>query len=146
MKISSRTRYGVRLMLSLAEKYNKGPIVLKDIAREQDISEKYLSLIVIPLKSAGLIHSSRGAYGGYLLAREPSKISLKEIVDVLEGETCLVTCVKDSSVCSRVPTCATRDVWTILGEKISETLNSITLDHLVQMYHDKEQNIAMSNI
>jgi Rrf2 family protein len=146
MKISSRTRYGVRLMHSLAEKYNKGPIFLKDIAREQDISEKYLSQIVIPLKSAGLVHSNRGMYGGYLLAREPSKISLKEIVDVLEGETCLVTCVKDSSVCSRVSTCPTRDVWAILGEKISETLNSITLDRLVQMYHDKEQNIAMSNI
>jgi Rrf2 family protein len=133
-------------MVSLAEKCSEGPTYLKAIAREQDISEKYLSLIVIPLKSAGLIHSSRGAYGGYLLAREPSKISLKEIVDVLEGETCLVDCVKDARVCSRVPTCPTRDIWAILGEKISEALSSITLDQLVQLHRSKEQNIAMSNI
>jgi len=139
MKLSTRARYGVRLMLSLSLNYGKGPIFLKDIAKREEISEKYLSLIIIPLRGAGLVNSNRGAYGGYTLAREPSKITLKEIVDVLEGD-CLVNCIKDSSACSRIPTCAARDIWVLLGGKISETLNSITLKKLARMSREKAEN------
>ena len=94
MKLSARARYGVRLMLALARNYEKSPVYLKNIAREEELSEKYLSLLVIPLRRVGLVISTRGAHGGYNLARLPSKITLKEIVDVLEGN-CLVDCVKD---------------------------------------------------
>jgi len=139
VKLSTRARYGVRMMLSLALNYGKGPVFLKDIAKREEISEKYLSLIIIPLRGAGLVHSSRGAYGGYTLAREPSKITLKEIVDVLEGD-CLVNCIKDPSACSRIPTCAARDIWVLLGGKISETLNSITLKKLARMSREKAEN------
>jgi len=139
MKLSTRARYGVRLMLSLAQKYGKGPIFLKDIAKREEISEKYLSLIIIPLRGAGLVNSNRGAYGGYTLAREPSKITVKEIVDVLEGD-CLVNCIKDPSACSRIPTCAARDIWVLLGGKISETLNSITLKKLARMSQAKAES------
>jgi len=132
MKLSTRARYGVRFMVSLAEKFGQGPAFLKDIAEEQGISEKYLSLIVIPLRSAGLLLSTRGAYGGYHLAREPEKISLKEVVDVLEGESCLVDCVRKPSACPRTEICATRDVWRRLGEKISETLGEVSLGSLVE--------------
>ncbi len=112
---------------------------MKDIAKKEEISEKYLSLIIIPLRRAGLVNSNRGAYGGYTLAREPSKITVKEIVDILEGD-CLVNCIEDSSACSRISTCAARDIWVLLGEKISETLESITLEKLAGMSKEKSEN------
>ncbi|MGB5218612.1 MAG: Rrf2 family transcriptional regulator [Smithella sp.] len=146
MKLSTRTRYGVRLMAVLAENYGKPPIFLKDIAKGENISEKYLSLIIIPLRGVGLVSSVRGAYGGYNLTKEPSQITLKEIVDVLEGDCSLVDCVKNPAACPRITTCASHDVWAIIGGKISETLSSITLDQLVKMNQEKEGNAIMQNI
>jgi Rrf2 family protein len=146
MKLSTRTRYGVRLMLDLAMNRSKGQIFLKDIAREEEISEKYLSLIIIPLKGAGLVNSMRGARGGYTLARDPSQITLKEIVDVLEGETCLVDCVKNSASCSRAEHCASRDLWTAVSRSISETLGSMTLEDLVKMSREKGEKPLMYQI
>jgi len=146
MKLSTRARYGVRLMIALALNYGKGLVFLKDIAKRESISEKYLSQIIIPLRGVGLVNSSRGAYGGYSLAKEPSQITLKEIMDVLEGDCSLVDCVKDPSKCPRVPICVTHDIWEMIGEKISETLNSITLDVLVKMNQEKAQKAMMHNI
>jgi Rrf2 family protein len=137
MKLSTRVRYGVRLMLALAQNYGKEPIYLKDIAQQEDISEKYLSLLIMPLRGIGLVTSVRGAYGGYNLAKDPKQINLKEIVDVLEGDCSLVNCVKDPSVCPRVSTCASHDVWAILEGKISETLSSVTLDKMVLLSQEK---------
>src|SRR5512137_407114 len=132
MKLSTKTRYGVRLMVALGLNYGKRPVFLKDIAKRENISEKYLSLIIIPLRGIGLVNSIRGAHGGYNLAKDPSKITLKEIVDVLEGDCSLVNCVKNPSSCSRVPICASHDIWVIVCEKISSILGSITLDMLVK--------------
>ncbi|HUH65018.1 MAG TPA: Rrf2 family transcriptional regulator [Syntrophales bacterium] len=146
MKLSTRARYGVRLMVALALNYGKGLVFLKDIAKTESISEKYLSQIIIPLRGVGLVNSSRGAYGGYSLAREPSRITLKEIMDVLEGDCSLVDCVKNPSKCPRVPICASHDVWAIIGEKISETLNGITLDTLVKLNQEKAQKAMLHNI
>ena len=137
MKLSTRTRYGVRLMLGLARNKDRGQMLLKDIVRQEQISEKYLSLIIIPLKSAGFVNSIRGARGGYVLAKDPSQITLKELVDVLEGDTCLVDCVKDSASCSRSSSCASRDLWAIVSENISRTLGSMTLEDLVKMNREK---------
>ena len=94
MKITTRSRYGVRLMLELARNFDKGQVLLKDIARNEEISEKYLSLIIIPLRTAGLVQSTRGAHGGYSLTRPPEEITLKDIVQVLEGGISLVDCVE----------------------------------------------------
>ena len=127
MKLSTRARYGMRMMLALAVHYGRGPMYLKDIAEAEEISEKYLSLLVIPLRQAGLIHSTRGAYGGYSLAKAPSQINLGEIVEVLEGDS-IVDCLKNPSACPRVAGCKSRDIWAYLGEKISEALRSITLE------------------
>jgi len=132
-------------MLALARNYGKAPVYLKDIARQEEISEKYLSLIIIPLRAVGLVSSTRGAHGGYNLTRLPSEITLKEIVDVLEGN-CLVDCVKDPSVCSRVSTCASRDIWAMLGGKISEALDSVTLEQLVQMNREKTEQTLTHQI
>jgi Rrf2 family protein len=146
MKLSTRARYGVRLMVALAFNYDKGPVFLKDVAKGENISEKYLSLIIIPLRRTGLVNSIRGAHGGYLLAKDPSQITMKEIIDVLEGDCSLVDCVRNPSTCPRVPICASHDIWEIIGGKISETLNSVTLDMLVKMNQEKAQKTMMHNI
>ena len=146
MKLSTRTRYGVRLMAALALNYGKTPILLKEIAKKENISEKYLSLIIIPLRGGGLVNSVRGAHGGYSLAKDPSQVTLKDIVGILEGDCSLVDCVKNPAACSRVPICASHDVWAIIGSKISETLSSITLDSLVKMNREKAGNIMMQDI
>ena len=80
MNISTRTRYGTRLMLELGLNYGKEPLLLREIAASQEISEKYLSQIIIPLKAAGLVNSFRGARGGYILAKPPKQITLNDIV------------------------------------------------------------------
>jgi len=138
MRLSTRARYGTRLMLELALNFSKGTIFLKDIAEKEEISEKYLSHLVIPLKASGLISSSRGAHGGYMLAKSPSKINLKEIVQTLEGGISCVECVKNPSICPRFSKCATRGIWEKLDEKISDELSSITLTKLMNL--QKEMN------
>jgi len=132
LRLSTRSRYGTRLMLELALHYKKGTVFLKDIAREEEISEKYLSHLVIPLKANGLISSSRGAHGGYRLAKSPSHITVKDIVQTLEGDLSPVECVKNPSICRRTSGCVTRDVWEKLDKRISDTLSSITLKDLVK--------------
>ena len=133
-------------MLELALSSSKGQVFLKDIAREEDISEKYLSLIIIPLKAAGFVTSTRGAHGGYTLAKDPSAITLKEIVDILEGDTCLVDCVKNPSACPRANTCASRDLWSTVSDKIAQTLGSITLEDLARKSREKGEDTGMYHI
>ena len=145
MKLSTRTRYGMRLMLALARNYGQGFVFLKDVAKGEDISEKYLSQIIIPLRGAGLVSSSRGVHGGYTLARSPAEITLRQIVEPLEGD-CLVDCVNSPAACPRVLTCASRDVWTLLGGKISETLSGITLEQLLHRDQDKVEQSTSQNI
>jgi len=137
MKLSTRIRYGVRLMAALASSYSLKPLFLKDIATLEEISEKYLSLIVIPLRASGLIKSLRGAHGGYSLAKDPREITLYNIVEALEGEICLVRCVKQPALCNRAAICPTRDTWSVLGDKIKENLNEITLAELIKQKKEK---------
>jgi Rrf2 family cysteine metabolism transcriptional repressor len=137
IKLSTRTRYGVRLMLDLAQKHGNGPVLLKDIAKQEDLSEKYLSLIVMPLKASGLLKALRGASGGYTLSREPSEITLKEIVESLEGKIFLVDCDPDPKSCTRSGVCATRDVWQVIAAKITGELESMTLSDLVRTSREK---------
>ncbi|MGV8056804.1 MAG: RrF2 family transcriptional regulator [Smithellaceae bacterium] len=137
MKLSTRSRYGVRFMAALACEYGGKSLFLKDIAADEEISEKYLSLIVIPLRSAGLIKSQRGARGGYALARSPRDVTLCDVVEALEGDTCLVRCVKQPSKCDRAAICPTRDIWSSLGDKIRETLKSVTIAELAELKKEK---------
>ncbi len=134
------------MMADLAENFGKKPVFLKDIAKREEISEKYLSIIVIPLRGAGLIQSTRGAHGGYTLAKRPEEISVQDIFDVLEGKICLVDCVENPKECPRVGICPTRDIWSVLGEKIRETLNSVTLADLVKTRREKAENNIMNYI
>ena len=140
MKISTRVRYGVRLMVELGLHYDQGPFYLKQIAKLEDISEKYLSQIIIPLKRAGLIRSFRGAKGGYILSRSPDKISMKQIVAVLNGGLNMVKCVKSPNSCSRVSSCVTRELWNDLGNVISNMLGSVSLQDLVEKCRNKKNH------
>lgn len=137
MRISTRSRYGIRLMINLAANYNKRNVFLKDIAREEEISEKYLSQIVIPLRRAGLISASRGVHGGYTLAKSSKEIAAKEIVEALEGDLDLIECSRNQDACNRVAGCASRGLWEGLSDKITEYLSSVTLDDLLKIKLEK---------
>ena len=140
IRISTKGRYGTRLMLELALNYGKGTMLLKDIARNQDISVGYLEQIIPNIKSAGLINSSRGAHGGYTLSRPPEEITLKEIVEALEGPLSLIQCVRSPETCDRSECCVTRDVWGELSGKLDETLGSRTLYDLAYKHRSKQKS------
>jgi Rrf2 family protein len=144
MKLSTRSRYGARLMFELALNYGKEPVLLRNIAKNQNISEKYLSKIIIPLKAAGFVNSLRGAHGGYVLAKAPANISIKEIVELLEGDITPVECVKNSSLCKQASVCPTRDVWCKLNNQISETLKNISLEEIVNNSKSKEDEHSLT--
>lgn len=127
MKLSTKSRYAVRLMINLAWNFKQGPSQLNEIARKEEISEKYLSQIVINLRGAGLIRSVRGAHGGYLLAKDPAHITLRDIVEVMEGGLDIVDCLTDEENCGRSGICLTRNVWEKVSQAIKETLSEINL-------------------
>ncbi len=140
MKLSTRSRYGTRLMLDMAQHYHDGPIHLSDVAKRQDVSVKYLEQILIPLKKAGYIESLRGPKGGHILARPPEEITVKEIVAVLEEGTSLVECCDDSTVCQRSNTCPTRPLWKEASDAMFDKLQAITLADLVEKAKALETN------
>jgi len=143
VKLSTRGRYGVRFMFDLAVHYGEGPIYLKDIARRQGISEKYLWHLVPPLKAAGLIATIRGAKGGYYLSRSPQDINLMDVVRILEGPICFVDCVENPAVCDRAENCISREVWGEASQKVDEILAGITLENLVERQRSKTPAAAM---
>ena len=138
MKLSTKGRYGVRLMLDIALHCAEGPVPLRAISKRQDITEKYLWHLINPLKSAGLIEATRGAHGGYVVAKPLSDISIKEIVRALEGPLSLVKCVEKPASCKKAQSCVARDVWKEVADKISDTLDSITLKDIVENHHNKK--------
>jgi len=139
MKLSTKGRYGARAMVDMALHEDQGPILLKDIAKRQGISEKYLEHIITSLKVAGLVKSIRGARGGYILARPTSQIKLSHIIRALEGSAAPVECVDDPKLCSRVGICVTRDVWMKIKEKIEEILESVSLKDLAEQQKKKQE-------
>ncbi len=132
MKLSTRSRYGTRLMLDMAEHYNDGPIHLMKIAQRQGISVKYLEQIIIPLKKAQYVKSVRGPKGGHVLAKPPEEITVGEIVALLEDSTSLVDCSYDGSICERSEICPTRIVWREAAQAMFGSLESITLADLLK--------------
>jgi Rrf2 family transcriptional regulator, cysteine metabolism repressor len=137
MKLSTRTRYGLRALLDLAMNSKGIPVQLKDIAARQEISLSYLEHLIIPLISAGIIRSTRGAKGGIELAKEPALISVKDILEVLEGPVAPVDCLKDNNICSRSCSCATRDLWEEMKKAMDSVLDANTLQDLVNRQKSK---------
>jgi len=133
MKLSTRSRYGTRLMVDLAQHYDEGPVSINDIARRQDISPKYLEQLIIPLKKKKHIKSVRGPKGGHMLARPPEEITVGEIVKTLEGKTGLVHCIENPESCNRVDICPTRDIWKTATEALFNKLDAVTLFEIVNI-------------
>jgi Rrf2 family protein len=133
-------------MLDLALKHGKGPIFLKEVSRSQEISEKYLGQIIMPLKAAGLVKSFRGAHGGYTLQRDPDKITVREIVATLEGDLNLVECVVNPAACDRFALCVTQEVWGKVSRAVSQTLEGITLADLVKRSNQRSESMASYTI
>ena len=139
MKLSTRGRYAARALLDLACHQGAAPIPLKDIARRQGISLYYLEHIVMPLATAGIVRSLRGASGGIRLARPPQQIRLSEILRLVEGSLVPVACVANPEICPRSKMCVTREIWAELDRVISVVLESTTLQNLVERQERKEQ-------
>lgn len=125
-------------MLELACHYGEGPIELREIAKREDISLKYLEQVIVPLRTAGLVKSARGSKGGYSLAKHPSEIYLKDLVETLDGPLNLIECLRDPKVCQKVPNCITRDIWQEVSEAIDGIFHSVTLEDMVHRKKEKE--------
>lgn len=138
MKISTKIRYGARAMLELASHYGEGPIELKEIARKENISLKYLEQVINPLRTGGLVKAFRGSKGGYSLARPPSEICLHDVMETLEGPLNLLDCLGDARACQKVPTCVTRDIWKEVSDAILKIFCSVTLEEMVRRKKEKE--------
>jgi Rrf2 family protein len=132
MKLSTRSRYGTRLMIDLARHGFDKYVQLKEVSRRQGISLKYLEQIVIPLKRAKYLVSARGAGGGYKLSRSPEAITVGEIVALLEGGKNITLCSTKPEVCDRASFCLTRSLWMETAEVLFAKLNSVTLSDLIE--------------
>lgn len=135
MKISTKGRYALRMMLDLAEHEGEGFVALKDIAQRQNISKKYLEQIIPLLHRSDMLNTNRGYQGGYRLAKHPCQYSVGEILRLTEGGLSPVPCVgADAKRCDRSADCATLPVWQGLDRVINEYLDSITLQDLVDQH------------
>ena len=143
MKLSTKGQYGARAMVDLALHYGEGPILLKDIAKRQQISGRYLEHVIVSLKVAGLVKSMRGARGGFSLAKPPFQIRLSEIIQIMEGSIAMVECVDDPKVCSRADLCVTRDIWTEMKKAMNGVLESTTLQDLIERQREKRKPEAV---
>ena len=136
--ISTRGRYALRMMVDLAEHQENGYVSLKDIAARQDISKKYLEQIIPVLNRASLLETVRGFYGGYRLARHPSEYTVGEILLATEGNLAPVSCLAgETNTCPRRGECATLFVWEGLQQVVTEYLNSITLQDIVDRHSEE---------
>ncbi|MFC1904811.1 RrF2 family transcriptional regulator [Chloroflexota bacterium] len=139
MKLSTKGRFGSRVLLELALHYGDGLLPLKNIARRQQISLQYLEHLITPLIAGGIVRSTRGVKGGVSLAKPPDRIRLDEVIQLLEGSIALVECVDHPDICDRVKSCATRDIWDELNKAMVGVLESTTLGDLVERHRRKEQ-------
>jgi len=138
MKLSTRSRYGTRLMIDIARHSNEGPVRINDIAKRQEISVKYLEQLIIPLKKAVYIKSVRGPKGGHLLGKAKEEITVGGIVRILEKDTGLVPCVERSDTCHMSDACVTRNLWLKATDAVYKILDSVTLSDLIQDKNSQE--------
>lgn len=141
MKISTRGRYALRMMLDLAVNNNGEPIRLKDISKRQGISDKYLEQIISILNKAGFVRSIRGPQGGYMLNREPKECTVGMILRLTEGSLAPVACLDyEPNDCERRNECVTLILWEKLNDAIKSVVDNITLQDLVQWQMEKSDN------
>lgn len=137
MKISTKGRYGLTIMMELAMKFGEGPISLKSIAEKNNLSEHYLEQLIAPLRNAGFVKSIRGAYGGYVLSMEPSKLTTGDIIRVLEGPISPVDFTEEDDP-------AKRDLWLRIRDSIANVMDSTTLEHLINYKESEDHDSSES--
>ena len=135
MKITTKGRYGLTIMMELANRYGEGPTSLKSIAEKHNLSEHYLEQLIAPLRNAGLVKSIRGAYGGYVLAESPEEITAGRIIRLLEGPISPVDFTEEDDP-------AKRDLWLRIRDAIASVLDTTTLAALIAF---REENEAPGN-
>ncbi|SFR03006.1 RrF2 family transcriptional regulator [Desulfoscipio geothermicus] len=142
MRLSTRGHYGLKAMFDLAQHYGSEPIPLKTVAERQNISDNYLEQLIAILRKAGLVKSVRGAQGGYILARDPSSITVGDIIRAMEGPIAPVDCVSEvePAECDNADFCITRTVWARVRDRLAEVMDSISL---ADMLRDAE-SLSMS--
>lgn len=140
MKLSTRGRYGTRALLELALHQHEAPVLLKDIARRQQISLSYLEHLITPLIAGGVVRSTRGAKGGVSLAKPPAEIKLSQVLQILEGSTAPAECVDNPETCTRSRSCVTRDLWGEMKKAMDGILEATTLQDLVERQKKKTQS------
>ena len=143
MKISTKGRYSVTALYELAQRYGEGPVSLKCVAQGQGLSENYLEQLMVPLRRAGLVQSMRGAQGGYMLAKSPAEITIGSIITTVEGPIAVVDCLLAEAgaaeqMCDKACACVTRGIWEKVCDSISQVLESITLQTLLDNDDGKE--------
>ena len=131
MKLSTRSRYGTRILVDLARHNNQGPVQIGEISKRQDISVKYLEQLIRPLKQAKLVESVRGPKGGHMLVKKPEKITLGQIVRLFEGQSDLVKCVSNPEKCNQADDCQVRLAWKDATRVLYEKLDSTTIADLM---------------
>lgn len=137
MKISTKGRYALRLMLDLAMNNTGEPVRIKDIAARQEISDKYLEQIISTLNKAGYVKSIRGPQGGYRLTREPEKYTVGMILRLTEGSLAPVPCLDDEiNSCDRQDTCVTLRLWQMLNTAIADIVDKVTLADLMEWHEE----------
>ena len=141
MKISTKGRYALRMLIDLAEHSSEGYVPLKDIAQRQDISKKYLEQIIPLFNSSDMLRTNRGAQGGYMLARTPDKYTVGEILRLTEGSLAPVPCAEQTPVeCDRCADCSTLPIWRGLNRVINEYLDGITLQDILDQERERYAN------
>lgn len=131
MRVSTKGRYALRLMMDLATNGNGNPIRIRDVAERQGISDKYLEQIISVLNKAGYVRSVRGPQGGYLLKQKPEDYTVGMILRLTEGSLALVSCVEDETDCERQNGCATYILWKQISDAINGVVDTVTLKDLV---------------
>jgi Rrf2 family protein len=137
MKLSTRSRYGARILVDLARHNGQGPVQIGEISKRQDISVKYLEQLIRPLKQASMVTSVRGPKGGHMLAKDPEDITLGQIVRLFEGQAELVECISNPEQCNMSDDCQVRLAWKDATRVLYEKLDSTTISDLMNE-NDKE--------
>lgn len=142
MKISTKVRYATRAMLELALQGSQSPVLIDTIAKNQDLSKKYLETLLNTLKNNGLVKSVRGKGGGYKLNVNPETVTVKDIYVAIEGSHAVVDCVNGEAFCMRGDICATQDLWTEITKSILNIMENHSLADLVRRTRDKQENLT----
>ncbi len=137
MKISTKGRYGLRILIDIAIHRSQAPRMIKEIAESQGISQKYVSRLILELRNAGFVKSIRGLKGGYVLAKSPSAISLLDVIETMEGKLSIVDCTMNPDCCKRCDDCPAKNVWKTANDSLRNSLGWITLAGAISGYENR---------